>query len=265
MHRHDKRKTAQPTPLFDCISTSRCAADAQMHPIARCTITVRTRPLPCRSAPVWMQSCYSAVPPRSEATRCTAVSPRLTAARRPVVPALYGHKPVILLYRFCLNILHCPAAASLADHPLPPAPCLSTAPFPRCATPFGCTPLSRYAALLCHTETALLCRPCSNIPRCSSMPHDSKATPLPRLGTTSFSPLYGPLRMRLAAPLCRRCAEIRLLPDHILCSKAIPLPAVHPWPESSPAAPLCPTYFPSQTTRTGRFSFLSSRFFYGSS
>lgn len=61
----------------------------------------------------------------------------------------------------------------------------------------------------------------------------------PRLGTTSFSPLYGPLRMRPTAPLCRRCAKIRLLPDHILCSKAIPLPAVHPWPESSPAAPPC--------------------------
>lgn len=59
----------------------------------------------------------------------------------------------------------------------------------------------------------------------------------PRLGTTSFSPLYGPLRWRPTAPLCRRCAKIRLLPDHILCSKAIPLPAVHPWPGELPAGP----------------------------
>ena len=248
-----------------------------MHPIARCTIPVRMCPLPCRSVPVWMQSCYSAVPPRSEATRCTAVSPRLTAARRLNVPALYGHKLVALLYRFCSNILHCPAA-SLADHPLTSYPPVWVQPrFPAVqlhsdahpTVPLCCC--SQAAPVALHTETALLCRPCSNIPRCSSMPHGSRATPLPlpRLGTTSFSPLYGPLRMRPTAPLRRRCAEIRLLPDHILCSKAIPLPAVHPWPENPPpprcaasawrhsgaAAPLCPTYFPSQTTRTGRFSF----------
>ena len=148
MHRHDKRKTAQPTPLFDCISTSRCAAGAQMHPIAHCTIPVRTRPLPCRSAPVWMQSCYSAVPPRSEATRCTAVSPRLTAARRPVVPALYGHKLVTLLYRFCSHILHFPAA-SLADHPLPPIP------------PVWVQPRSPAVQLHSDAPTASLCRCCS--------------------------------------------------------------------------------------------------------
>ena len=246
-----------------------------MHPIARCTIPVRMRPLPCRSVPVWMQSCYSAVPPRSEATRCTAVSHRWKAARRLNVPALYGHKLVTLLYRFCSHILHCPAAASLTDHSLPPAPCLGTAPLPPLCNSIRMRPLPRYAAaahrqhpLPCHTEIALLWRPCSNIPRCSSMPHGSKATPLPPVWVRHRfpPPLYGPLRMRPTAPLCRRCAEIRLLPDHILCSKAIPLPAVHPWPENSPraatawrhggaAAPLCPTYFPSQTTRTGRFSF----------
>lgn len=120
-----------------------------MHPIARCTIPVRMRPLPCRSVPVWTQSHCSAVPPRSEATRCTAVSPRWKAARRLNVPALYGHKLVALLYRFCSHILHCPAA-SLADHPLTSYP------------PVWVQPRSPPAVQL-HSDapTASLCRCCS--------------------------------------------------------------------------------------------------------
>ena len=218
-----------------------------MHPIARCTIPVRMRPLPCRSVPVWTQSHCSAVPPRSEATRCTAVSPRWKAARRLNVPALYGHKLVALLYRFCSHILHCPAA-SLADHPLTSYPPVWVQPRspPRCATPFGCAHCLAMPLLLTGSTRcpAIQKSPCCGVPvRIFPAVLPCRMTQrqlhCPRLGTTSFSPLYDPLRMRLTAPLCRRCAEIRLLPDHILCSKAIPLPAVHPWPEISPAAPLC--------------------------
>ena len=247
-----------------------------MHPIARCTIPVRMCPLPCRSVPVWTQSHCSAVPPRSEATRCTAVSPRWkaarrfnvgpvrTQARRPTISFLFAYPPL-------------PRRIARRPPPYLLSPCLGTAPFPRCATPFGCTHCLAMPLLLTGSTRcpAIQKSPCCGvpvriIPAVLPCRMTQRQLHCPRLGTTSFSPLYGPLRMRPTAPLCRRCAEIRLLPDHTPCSKAIPLPAVHPWPENSPppprraatqgrhggaAAPLCPTYFPSQTTRTGRFSF----------
>ena len=264
MHRRDKRKTAQPTPL----------SIISRHP---------------------------AVPPLLRCTRLPAVPSPFGRARNPAVPPLFERNPIVplcrpvqkqpaalqyrpvgrqlaaLTCRPCTDTSSSPyyivsvrISSTAPPHrsqttPVPPIPLFGYSPVPPPAVqlhsdahptvPLCCC--SQAAPVALHTETALLCRPCSNIPRCSSMPHGSRATPLPlpRLGTTPFSTLYDPLRMRLTAPLCHRCAEIRLLPDHILCSKAIPLPAVHPWPEISPAAPLCPTYFPSQTTRTGRFSF----------
>ena len=216
-----------------------------MHPIARCTIPVRMCPLPCRSVPVWTQSHCSAVPPRSEATRCTAVSPRWkaarrfnvgpvrTQARRPTISFLFAYPPL-------------PRRIARRPPPYLLSPCLGTAPFPRCATPFGCTHCLAMPLLLTGSTRcpAIQKSPCCGvpvriIPAVLPCRMTQRQLHCPRLGTTSFSPLYGPLRMRPTAPLCRRCAEIRLLPDHTPCSKAIPLPAVHPWPEHPPAAPPC--------------------------
>ena len=138
MHRRDKRKTAQPTPL------SIISRHPAVPPLLRCTR------LPAVPSP-FGRACYPAAPSlfgrNPIVPLCRPVQKQPAALRyRPVgrrlaalTWALFGHKPVTLLYRFCSHILHCPAAASLTDHSLPPAPCLSTAPFPRCATPFGCT------------------------------------------------------------------------------------------------------------------------------
>lgn len=177
-----KQPSRRPFRLYLAIPLCRRCSDAPdcplYHPRSDAPVTLPLRP--CLDA-IPLFRC--AAPFRSNPLHC-GIAP-LEGSSPPYRAGLFRHKLVILLYRFCLNILHCPAAASLADHPLPPAPCLSTTPFPRWATPFGCTPLSRYAAahrqhpLPCHTETALLWRSCSNNPRCSSMPYCSKATPLP--------------------------------------------------------------------------------------
>ena len=262
MHRRDKRKTAQPTPL----------SIISRHP---------------------------AVPPLLRCTRLPAVPSPFGCARYPAAPSLFGRNPIVplcrpvqkqpaalqyrpvgrqlaaLTCRPCTDTSSSPyyivfvrISSTAPPHrsqtsPLPPIPLFGYSPVPpRCATPFGCAHCLAMPLLLTGSTRcpAIQKSPCCGVPvRIFPAVLPCRMTQrqlhCPRLGTTSFSPLYDPLRMRLTAPLCRRCAEIRLLPDHILCSKAIPLPAVHPWPEISPAAPLCPTYFPSQTTRTGRFSF----------
>lgn len=258
-----------------------------MHPIARCTIPVRMRPLPCRSVPVWTQSHCSAVPPRSEATRCTAVSPRWKAARRLNVPALYGHKLVALLYRFCSHILHCPAA-SLADHPLTSYPPVWVQPrSPPLCNSIRMRPLPRYAAaahrqhpLPCHTEIALLWRPCSNIPRCSSMPHDSKATPLPPFG---YDIVFPAVRPAPDAPYCTAMPPMR---GNTLVTRPYPLFKSNPvarCPSLAGDLPRRPAVPPRSGGTAGRrllfarlisrpkrpervvFLFLLGRFFYGSS
>lgn len=275
MHRHDKRKTAQPTPL------SIISRHPAVPPLLRCTR------LPAVPSP-FGRACYPAAPSlfgrNPIVPLCRPVQKQLAALRyRPVgrrlaalTWVLFGHKPVTLLYRFCSHILHCPAAASLTDHSLPPAPCLSTAPFPRCATPFGCTHCLAMPLLLTGSTRC----PAIQKPPCCAVPvrifpaalpcrMTQRQLRCPPFGYDIVSPLYGPLRMRPTAPLCRRCAEIRLLPDHIPCSKAIPLPAVHPWPENSPppcraatqwrhgraAAPLYPGIFPVPNDPNGSFFF----------
>ncbi len=118
MHRHDKRKTAQPTPLFDYISIPLCrrcsdAPDCPLyHPRSDAPVTLPLRP--CLDA-ILLFRC--AAPFRSNPLHCSIAplegssppcrsGPVRTQARHPT-------------NRFCSHILHCPAA-SLADHPLPP-------------------------------------------------------------------------------------------------------------------------------------------------
>lgn len=149
MHRRDKRKTAQPTPL----------SIISRHP---------------------------AVPPLLRCTRLPAVPSPFGCARYPAAPSLFGRNPIVPLCRpvqkqpaalqyrpvgrqlaaltcrpctdtssspyyivFCSHILHCPAA-SLADHPLTSYP------------PVWVQPRSPPAVQL-HSDapTASLCRCCS--------------------------------------------------------------------------------------------------------
>ena len=286
MHRRDKRKTAQPTPL----------SIISRHP---------------------------AVPPLLRCTRLPAVPSPFGCARYPAAPSLFGCNPVIplcrpvqkqpaaLRYRTVgrqLAALTCRPCTDTSSSPYyivsvrisstaPPPHRSQTTPYllppvwvqprsPRCATPFGCAHCLALPLLLTGSTRcpAIQKSPCCGVPvrifpavlpcrmaqrqlRCPPFGYDIVFPP----------PLYGPLRMRPTAPLCRRCAEIRLLPDHILCSKAIPLPAVHPWPENSPRGPpgggatagrrLLFARLISRPKRPERvvFLFLSGRFFYGNS
>lgn len=126
-------------PLTDCISTSRCAAVAQMHPIARCTIPVRM-------------------------------------PRYPAAPSLFGRNPIVPLCRPVQKqpaaLQYRPVGRQLAALTCRPCPDTSSSPYyivsvrisstapphrsqttpyllsllfgyspvPRCATPFGCAP-----------------------------------------------------------------------------------------------------------------------------
>ena len=148
MHRRDKRKTAQPTPL------SIISRHPAVPPLLRCTrLPAVPSPFGCARYPAAPSlfgpnpviPLYHPVQKQPAALQYRPVGRHLAA----LTWALFGHKLVALLYRFCSNILHCPAAASLTDHSLPPAPCLSTAPFP--------------PAVQLHSDapTASLCRCCS--------------------------------------------------------------------------------------------------------
>ena len=262
-----KQPSRRPFRLYLAIPLCRRCSDAPdcplYHPRSDVPVTLPLRP--CLDA-IPLFRC--AAPFRSNPLHC-GIAPLeggsvRTQARRPTISFLFAYPPL-------------PRRIARRPPPYLLSPCLGTAPFPRCATPFGCTHCLAMPLLLTGSTRcpAIQKSPCCGvpvriIPAVLPCRMTQRQLHCPRLGTTSFSPLYGPLRMRPTAPLCRRCAEIRLLPDHTPCSKAIPLPAVHPWPENSPppprraatqwrhggaAAPLCPTYFPSQTTRTGRFSF----------
>lgn len=259
-----------------------------MHPIARCTIPVRTRLLPCRSVPVWTQSHCSAVPPRSEATRCTAVSPRWKAARRlnvgpvrtqarhPTISFLFAYPPLPRR-----RIAHRPLLTS--------CPLFEHSPVSPLCNSIRMHPLPRYAAaahrqhpLSCHTETALLCRPCSNIPRCSSMPHGSKATPLPPVWVRHRFPRctarFGCALLHRYAAAARKYAcypTISPVQRQSRCPLSSPSlagelprrPAVPPRSGGTAGRRLLFARLISRPKRPERvvFLFLSGRFFYGSS
>lgn len=185
MHRRDKRKTAQPTPL----------SIISRHP---------------------------AVPPLLRCTRLPAVPSPFGCARYPAAPSLFGRNPIVplcrpvqkqpaalryrpvgrqlaaLSFRLCTDTSSSPyyivsvrISSTSPPHRSQTTPYLLSllfgySPVPPLCNSIRMHPLPRYVAaahrqhpLPCHTETALLCRPCSNIPRCSSMPYCSKATPLP--------------------------------------------------------------------------------------
>lgn len=247
MHRHDKRKTAQPTPL------SIISRHPAVPPLLRCTR------LPAVPSP-FGRACYPAAPSlfgrNPIVPLCRPVQKQPAALRyRPVgrrlaalTWVLFGHKPVTLLYRFCSHILHCPAAASLTDHSLPPAPCLSTAPFPRCATPFGCTHCLAMPLLLTGSTRC----PAIQKPPCCAVPvRIFPAAPPCRMAQRQLRcPPFGydivspAVRPASDAPYCTAMPPLR---GNTLVTRPYPLfkgnPVarcpVHPWPESSPAAPPC--------------------------
>lgn len=265
MHRRDKRKTAQPTPL------SIISRHPAVPPLLRCTrLPAVPSPFGCARYPAApslfgrnpivplcrpVQKQPAALRYRPVGRRLAALTwaPVRTQARRPTISFLFAYPPL-------------PRRIARRPPPYLLSPCLGTAPFPRCATPFGCTHCLAMPLLLTGSTRcpAIQKSPCCGvpvriIPAVLPCRMTQRQLHCPRLGTTSFSPLYGPLRMRPTAPLCRRCAEIRLLPDHTPCSKAIPLPAVHPWPENSPRRPAVPPRSGGTAGRRLLFARLISR------
>ena len=248
-----------------------------MHPIARCTIPVRMCPLPCRSVPVWTQSGYSAVPPRSEATRCTAVSPRWkasrrfnvgpvrTQARRPTISFLFEY-PSLPRRR----IAHRPLLTSCPLFEHSPVP-------PRCATPFGCTHCLAMPLLLTGSTRcpAIQKSPCCGVPvriisavlPCRMTQRQLHCPPVwvrhrfprctARFGCALLHRYAADARKYACYPTISSVQKQSRCPLSILGRRAPPPPrcAAPARRHSGAAAPLCPTYFPSQTTRTGRFSF----------
>lgn len=214
-----------------------------MHPIARCTIPVRMCPLPCRSVPVWTQSHCSAVPPRSEATRCTAVSPRWkaarrfnvgpvrTQARRPTISFLFAYPPL-------------PRRIARRPPPYLLSPCLGTAPFPRCATPFGCTHCLAMPLLLTGSTRcpAIQKSPCCGvpvriIPAVLPCRMTQRQLHCPRLGTTSFprcTARFGCALLHRYAAAARKYACYPTIPPVQRQSRC---PLSIPWPENSPPPP----------------------------
>ena len=147
MHRRDKHKTAQPTPL------SIISRHPAVPPLLRCTrLPAVPSPFGCARYPA-APSLFGRNPivplcrpvqKQPAALRYRPVGRRLAA----LTWALFGHKLVALLYRFCSHILHCPAA-SLADHPLTSYP------------PVWVQPRSPAVQLHSDAPTASLCRCCS--------------------------------------------------------------------------------------------------------
>lgn len=287
MHRRDKRKTAQPTPL----------SIISRHP---------------------------AVPPLLRCTRLPAVPSPFGCARYPAAPSLFGRNPIVplcrpvqkqpaalqyrpvgrqlaaLTCRPCTDTSSSPyyivfvrISSTAPPHrsqttPLPPIPLFGYSPVPPpLCNSIRMRPLPRYAAaahrqhpLPCHTEIALLWRPCSNIPRCSSMPHDSKATPLPPFG---YDIVFPAVRPAPDAPYCTAMPPMR---GNTLVTRPYPLFKSNPvarCPSLAGDLPRRPAVPPRSGGTAGRrllfarlisrpkrpervvFLFLLGRFFYGSS
>lgn len=276
MHRRDKRKTAQPTPL----------SIISRHP---------------------------AVPPLLRCTRLPAVPSPFGCARYPAAPSLFGRNPIVplcrpvqkqpaalqyrpvgrqlaaLTCRPCTDTSSSPyyivfvrISSTAPPHrsqttPLPPIPLFGYSPVPpRCATPFGCAHCLAMPLLLTGSTRcpAIQKSPCCGVP--------VRIFPAVLPCRMTQRQLHCPVWVRHRFPRCTTRSGCALLhryaadarkyacyptissvqkqsrcPLSILGRRSPPPPrcAATQWRHSGAAAPLCPTYFPSQTTRTGRFSF----------